>query len=178
MNSAAASAGRCPRLKNTYFFAAYERRYLNSPVYLRSTNLPHATLLAGDFSLMTDAAKAGGARGQSRSRRRRSSQFTVGGLGNQFIKIPSRLLNPITTKLVQMYFPQTSAAAPINPTNGRLVDYFTNRPGTTRRNLGTLRVDHDFRESDRFYAVYNAQNTNFATAAVASPYLPLGLDAE
>ena len=68
-----------------------------------------------------------------------------------------------TSKLVQTYFPQTSTAAPINAANGRLVDYFTNLPGTTRRNLGTIRVDHDFREADRFYAVYNAQNTNFAT---------------
>ena len=166
--------GPVPKIKNTYFFAAYERRYLNSPVYLRATNLPHATLLAGDFSLMTDARKPVVPAGVSLTPAE-VSQFTVGGLGNQFIKIPSRLLNPITTKLVQMYFPQTSAAAPINPTNGRLVDYFTNQPGTTRRNLGTLRLDHDFRESDRFYAVYNAQDTNFATAAVASPYLPLGL---
>ena len=166
--------GPVPKIKNTYFFAAYERRYLNSPVYLRATNLPHATLLAGDFSLMTDARKPVVPAGVTLTPAE-VSQFTVGGLGNQFIKIPSRLLNPITTKLVQMYFPQTSAAAPINPANGRLVDYFTNQPGTTRRNLGTLRLDHDFRESDRFYAVYNAQNTNFATAAVASPYLPFGL---
>src|SRR5262249_4836870 len=103
------------------------------------------------------------------------AQYTVGGLGQQFIRIPQRLMNPTTTKLVQLYFPPTSAAAPINPVNGRLTDFFTTSPGTTRRHLGTLRIDHDFRASDRFYAVYNAQSTNFATGAIASPFTPLGL---
>ncbi len=166
--------GPVPKVKNTYFFAAFERRYVNSPVYIRATNLPHATLLAGDYSLMTDARKPVVPAGVALTAAE-IAQFTVGGLGNQFIKIPSRLLNPTATKLAQLYFPQTSAAAPINASNGRLVDYFTNQPGRTRRNLGTLRFDHDFREKDRFYAVYNAQNTTFATSAVVSPFLPLGL---
>jgi hypothetical protein len=166
--------GPVPKVKNTYFFAAFERRYVNSPVYVRATNLPHATLLAGDYSLMTDARKPVVPAGVALTAAE-IAQFTVGGLGNQFIKIPSRLLNPTAAKLAQLYFPQTSAAAPINASNGRLVDYFTNQPGRTRRNLGTLRFDHDFREKDRFYAVYNAQNTTFATSAVVSPFLPLGL---
>jgi hypothetical protein len=166
--------GPIPKLKNTYFFAAYERRFLNSPVYIRSTNLPHATLLAGDFSLMSNASKPAVPVGVTLTAAE-VGQDTVGGLGAQFIRIPSRLMNPTTTKLVQLYFPQTSTSAPINPNNGRLVDYFTNLPGTTRRNLGTIRVDHDFRDADRFYAVYNAQNQNFATGAVVSPFLPFGL---
>jgi hypothetical protein len=166
--------GPLPKTKKTYFFLAYERRYLNSPVYINSTGLPHATLLAGDFSLMNDATKPAVPAGTQLTADE-IAQYTVGGLGNQFIKIPPRLLNPTTTKLAQLYFPQTGVAAPINRTNGRLAAYFTNLPGTTRRNLGTFRVDHDFRESDRFYAVYNAQSTNFANGAVASPFVPLGL---
>ncbi len=166
--------GPVTEVKNTYFFAAFERRYLNQPVYVRSTNLPHATLLQGDYSLMRDSSKPAVPAGIVLTADE-IAQNTVGGLGKQFIRIPTRLMNPVTTKLVQLYFPQTSAAAPINTANGRLVDYFTNTPGTTRRNLGTLRLDHDFRETDRFYAVYNAQNTNFATSAVAAPYMPLGL---
>ena len=166
--------GPVPKIKNTYFFTAYERRYLNSPVYIRSTSLPHATLLAGDFSLMTDGRKPVVPAGVVLTPAE-AGQYTVGGLGAQFIKIPPRLLNPVTTKLVQAYFPATSLAAPINASNGRLLDYFTNRPGTTRRHLGTIRIDNDFRSSDRFYAVYNAQNTNFATSAVVSPFIPLGL---
>jgi hypothetical protein len=166
--------GPVPKLKNTYFFAAYERRYQNAPIYIRSTTLPHATLLAGDFSLMSDAVKPLVPAGVSLTAQEIASD-TVGGLGQRFIRIPSRLLNPTTTKLAQLYFPQTSAAAPINPANGRLVDYFTNVPGTTRRHLGTLRLDHDFSDNDRFYAVYNVQNSTFATGAIAAPFTPLGL---
>jgi hypothetical protein len=166
--------GPVPKLKKTYLFAAFEKRYQNSPVNIRSTNLPHPTLLSGDFSLMTDARKPVVPSGTPLTPDE-IAQYTVGGLGQQFIKIPQRLMNPITTKLAQLYFPKTSTAAAINPSNGRLVDFYTNLPGTTRRNLGSMRVDHDFRESDRFYAVFNAQSNNSATGAVASPFLPLGL---
>ncbi len=166
--------GPIPKLKNTYFFLAYEKRFQNSPVYTHATNLPHATLLQGDFSLLQDARKPVVPAGVTLTAQEISAN-TVGGLGQRFIQIPQRLLSPITTKLVQLYFPQTSTAAPINATNGRLVDFFTNAPGTTRRDLGTLRVDHDFRESDRFYAVYNVQYTNFATSNVQAPFTPLGL---
>ena len=166
--------GPVPKVKKTYFFAAYERRYLNSPVYVHSTNLPHATLLAGDFSLMSDSRKPAVPAGVTLTPAE-VSQYTVNGQGAQFIKLPPRLINPVTSKLVQLYFPPTSPAAPINPSNGRLTDYFTNLPGRQRRNLGTIRVDHDFRESDRFYAVYNAQSQVFTSGAVASPFVPLGL---
>ncbi len=166
--------GPIPKLKNTYFFAAYEKRFLNSPVYTHSTSLPHATLLAGNFSLLNDSKKPVVPAAVSLTPAE-VAQYTVGGLGQRFIQIPQRLLNPDTAKLIQLYFPQTSPNAPINPSNGRLVDYFTNAPGTTRRDLGTLRVDHDFREKDRFYAVYNGQNQVFASADVATPFTPLGL---
>jgi hypothetical protein len=165
--------GPLPKLKHTYFFAAYERRIQNSPVYVRSTNLPHATLLQGDFSLMADTAKPLVPAGVTLTPDE-IAQNTVGGLGQRLIKIPSRLMNPVTTKLVQLYFPQTSTAAPINRNNGRLVEYFTNSPGVNRRHLGTFRLDHDFSDHDRFYAVYNAQDSYFATSMVASPFLPLG----
>jgi hypothetical protein len=165
--------GPIPKVKRTYFFTAFERRYQNAPIYIHSTNLPHPTLLQGDFSLMRDSSKPAVPAGVVLTAQE-IAQDTVGGLGTQFIRIPSRLMNPVTTKLVQLYFPPMSAAAPINAANGRLTDFFTNLPGTTRRNLGTLRVDHDFSDKDRFYAVYNAQNTNFATSMIASPFTPLG----
>jgi hypothetical protein len=165
--------GPIPKVKNTYFFAAFERRYQNAPIHVHSTNLPHPTLLQGNFSLMRDSSKPAVPAGVTLTADEIASD-TVGGLGQQFIRIPSRLMNPTTSKLAQLYFPPMSVAAPINAANGRLVDFFTNLPGTTRRNLGTLRVDHDFRQNDRFYAVYNAQNTNFATSVIASPFTPLG----
>ncbi|MBI3473204.1 MAG: TonB-dependent receptor, partial [Candidatus Solibacter usitatus] len=72
-------------------------------------------------------------------------------------------------------FPQVNPAAPINATNGRLVDYFSSLPGTIRRNLGTLRVDHDFSDNDKLYAVYNAQSNAQRSSAVVSPFVGLGL---
>ena len=166
--------GPIPKIKNTWFFLAYEKRFQNSPTYLRATNLPHATLLAGDFSLLNDANKPIVPAGVTLTPEEISTN-TVQGLGQRFIRIPQRLLNPTTSKLVQLYFPPTSTAAPINATNGRLVDYFTNAPTTLRRDLGTLRVDHDFSDKDRFFAVYNAQAQNSTSGLVASPFLPLGL---
>ena len=129
---------------------------------------------SADFSLMNDAVKPAVPAGVTLTAAE-IGQNTVGGLGTQFIRIPQRLMNPTTSKLVQLYFPAVSTSAPINARNGRLTDYFYTMSGTIRRDLGTMRVDHDFRDKDRFYAVYNAQSTNFATAAAANPFLPLGL---
>jgi len=165
--------GPVPKVKNTYFFAAYEKRFLNAPVYSHAMNLPHATVLAGDFSLMTDSKKPVVPAGITLTPEEVSA-YTVQGLGAQFIKIPPRLINATASKLVQLYFPQTSTAAPINPSNGRLVDYFNTTPGTTRRDLGSIRVDHDFRDSDRFYAVWNQQYMTWANSYVVSPFTPLG----
>ena len=100
---------------------------------------------------------------------------TVGGLGQRFIRIPSRLMNPVTGQLIAKYFPQVSTAAPINSTNGRLVDYFSSVPGTQRRDLGTIRVDHDFSARDKMYGVYNAQGFTGRSSAVVSPFIGLGL---
>ncbi|MGH9843959.1 MAG: hypothetical protein ACREEM_34930 [Blastocatellia bacterium] len=100
---------------------------------------------------------------------------TVGGLGARFIRIPQRLLNPTTAAIIQKYFPQASPAAPINASNGRLVDFFQSLPGRSRRNLGTLRVDHDFSDRDKIYAVYNDQRLASRESPVASPFTGFGL---
>jgi hypothetical protein len=166
--------GPLPKIKNTYFFGAYERQYINSPVYIRNTRLPHPSLLAGDFTKVADSVKPLVPAGISLTPTE-IAQNTVDGAGVRFNTIPQRLLNPVTAKLVQSYFPQISTSAPINSSNGRLVEYSTNVPGTSVRNLGTMRVDHDFRESDRMYVVYNAQSQVSANSAVVAPFLPLGL---
>lgn len=165
--------GPVPKLKNTFFFAAYERRYLNAPVNLRNTQLPHPSLYTGDFSLMRDANKPL-VPAAIQLTADEIAQNTVGGLGQRFIKIPTRLLNPVTTTIVQKYFPQVSTGQPINPVNGRLVDYFSSVPGTQVRDLGTLRVDKDYTR-DKIYGVYNQQAFNGRTSAVVSPFTGLGL---
>lgn len=167
--------GRLPFLKKTFFYAAYEKRFQNSPVYERSTTLPHPLLWTGDFSRVNDANKPLVPAGVTLTDDEKA-QNTVGGLGQRFIRIPTRLLSPYTSALIKNYYPQNvSTSAPINASNGRLIEYFTNLPGTQRRDLGTMRVDHDFSERDRLYGVYNVQQFTGQTAPVVAPFLGLGL---
>lgn len=166
--------GPVPKVKNTYFFMAYERLLRNSPVFIRNIRLPHPTLLAGDFTRVNDSIKPLVPAAVTLTPEE-IAQNTLNGAGVRFTTIPQRLLNPVTRKLIQLYFPSASPDAPINPANGRLVEYATNIPGTNRRHLGTLRVDHDFREKDRLYVIYNAQSQSYATSAVVAPFVNLGL---
>lgn len=166
--------GPIPKLKRTYFFAAYEKRFFNSPVNLRNTRLPHPSLWVGDFTRMTDARKPLVPAGVTLSAAEVAND-TVGGLGQRFIRFPSRLMNSSTSALIQKYFPAASVNAPINATTGALTDYFNSVPGTQRRDLGTIRVDHDFSDRDKVYGVYNAQAFIGAQNAVVAPFTGLGL---
>ncbi|MBI3667489.1 MAG: hypothetical protein HY236_14900, partial [Acidobacteria bacterium] len=166
--------GRVPRLKNTFFFAAYERRWFASPVQIHSTSLPHPSLWTGDFSLVNDSKKPAVPAGVELTAAE-IAQNTVGGQGQQFITIPQRLLNPVTTAMIQKYFPSASPNYPINPNNGRLVDYFNLLPGRTNRDLGTFRMDHDFTAKDKVYWVFNITSQTSATSPVVRPFIGLGL---
>jgi len=150
--------GPVPKLKNTWFFAAYERNYDVSPVSLSSTTLPHPSLYGGDFSLVDDVKKpAVPADTLAQMTPDEIANDTVGGLGEQFITIPSRLLNPTVQNLVNTYFPKVGLSAPINSATGQIggdddpTGYHTAVTGRNTRDVGTLRVDHDFTSRDHFY---------------------------
>ena len=166
--------GPVPKVKNTYFLFAYERRWSDAPVYLRSTTLPGPRLWTGDFAQLADARKPAVPAAITLTAAEVAAN-TVGGQGKQFISIPQRLLNPVTAALIQKYFPQVNPNQPINPTNGRLIDFFDSKPGLTTRNLGTVRLDHNFNEKNVTYLVYNVSNQDSATSAVVNPYEGLGL---
>ena len=166
--------GPVPKIKDTYFMFAYERRYSNAPVNMENNKLPGPLLLQGDFTQLSDSAKPAVPAGVTLTAAEIASN-TVGGQGQRFTRIPQRLLNPITAKFVDLYFPKASTAAAVNPTTGRLVDYFTSLPGTQTRNLGTMRLDHTFSEKDTVSAVYNIQSRDSATSPVVSPFVGLGL---
>jgi hypothetical protein len=169
-------SGRVPFVGDkTFFFAAYERRWLASPVRFTSTTLPHATILAGDFRKINDANKPAVPAGVTLSDAELAANTVVVGGTRRFVTIPSRLLNPTTAAIIKTYFPVTSPDARINATNGRLADFFFNVGGLTTRDLGTLRVDHDLSEKNKIYAVYNAQHVTGHTAPVVAPYTGLGL---
>jgi hypothetical protein len=168
--------GPVPWTRNkTFFLVSYERRWLASPVRFRSTTLPHATLLAGDFRRINDANKPVVPAGVTLSDAELAANTIVVGGTRRFVTIPARLINPTTAAVIKNYYPVTSPDAPINATNGRLTDFFQNVGGLVVRDLGTLRIDHDFSEKDKFYAVYNASGQNQRNSAVVAPYTGLGL---
>src|SRR3569833_2403370 len=166
--------GPIPGVKKTWFFGAYEHNSTIEPSSASSTTLPHPTLLAGDFSLMDDATKP--SVGNAVLSPSEIANDTVGGLGLQFLRIPDRLLNPVTTKLISLYFPKVGDSAPINPTTGTVAPHNTTSvPGRSGQDEGTLRVDHDFTDNDRIYGVYHGSAQNIALNPVVNVFTGLGL---
>jgi hypothetical protein len=166
--------GPIPRLKNTWFFTAYEHNSSIEPSSASSTTLPHPSLLAGDFSQMNDSTKP--SVGSAVLTPNEIATDTVGGLGQQFIKIPQRLLNPVTTKLIDLYFPKVGLSAPINPSLGTIAPHYTTSvPGHVGQDEGTLRIDHNFSDSDRVYGVYHVSAQNTALSPVVTVFTGLGL---
>jgi len=166
--------GPLANIKNTWFFAAYEHNSSIEPSSASSSTLPHPTLLAGDFSLMDDATKP--AVGTAVLTPSEIAEDTVGGLGQQFIRIPDRLLNPVTTKLIALYFPKVGTSAPIKSSTGTVAPHYTTSiPGRTGQDEGTLRVDHNFTENDRIYGVYHASAQNISVNPVVNIFTGLGL---
>ena len=172
--------GPIPKLSKTWFFSAYERNWNRSPVQVRTNNLPHPTFWTGDFSLLPDssddptvAVKPDVPAGVMLTSEEIADD-TVGGLGEQFIRIPSRLLNPTTQALINTYFPKIGTGIPIS-TNGRAAGFHTILPGNSATDTGTLRVDHDFNDKDRVYVVYTASGASVANQSVVNGYTGLGL---
>ncbi len=153
---------------------AYERRWDDRQVPLSSTTLPHPSLWNGDFSLLKDANKPAVPASVNLTAAE-IAQNTVGGAGKQFITIPQRLLNPITTALIKNYYPKLGLANPINTTNGRVPRFYQNIPALIERDLGTMRIDHDFNERNRVYGVYNISAQNGGASPVVRPYAGLGI---
>ena len=173
--------GPIPGLKKTWFFAAYERNWNVSPVNVSATNLPHPSLYTGDFSLINDANKPAVPADVTLTPEELATDTVVAGGKLRFITIPSRLLNPTVQSLIGIYFPKVGLSSPIDPVTGRIggpddpSGYQTLLSGRSVRDVGSLRVDHDFSERDHVYAVYNGAGTTSATSLVQTPYTGLGL---
>ncbi len=186
----ASVSGPIPGLGKTWFFADYERNWNVAPVNVQSSKVPHPSVTAGDFSQIIDTDTDPPHTPDDLKPRVPSSTLammtpeevandTVGGLGLQFITIPSRLLNPVVQSLIGKYFPNIGSSAPIDSNKGIVSDgtngFQTLLPGRSVRDLGTLRVDHDFTERDHIYGVYNAAAQTTASTSVQAPYVGLGL---
>ncbi len=171
--------GPVPKLKKTFFFAAYERNWNWNSVRVESkgsanvNSLPDPNTWVGDFSRVDDSFKPHVPATVVLTPTEIANN-TVGGLGQQFITIPSRLLSPYTQRLIQTYFPVIGLSAPIEP-NGRVSDFQTLMPGQSVQDRGTLRVDKDFSDKDHVYVTYNASAQTSANQLVQAPYTGLGL---
>src|SRR6185369_12498908 len=148
-----------------------------SPVQLRSSQIPTSQIFGGNFSVINASSRpvvSPAALAQLTPAEIASNTFLTG-TTRRFNSIPTRLLHPISQTILHGYYPQSSASAPFNPTNGRLTDFVQNFPGLLTRDLATLRVDHDFTSKDKFYAVYNFQVRSGLRSFVASPLPAFGL---
>ena len=168
-------------LKRTWFFAAYERDYDVSPVDISTTKLAHPSLWTGNFSGMTDNSQSPTVYNEPDVPAgvvltpQEIATDTVNGAGQQFLQIPSRLLNPSVQTLINKYFPHIGVTAPIDPSTGRIPSYQTEISGWDTLDTGSLRLDHDFSDRDHVYASYNTSAESSATSPVVSPYVGLGL---
>jgi hypothetical protein len=167
-------SGPVPGTSKTFFMGSYERRWSRTPFRFSATRtLPGQRILNGDFSQIADSRKPAvpaNVLALLTPAELASSTVLVGST-RRFISIPSRFLNPSTAKLIDLYFPKSSLDAPVD-TLGRLQDFAQNTTEQSSRDLVTFRVDHDFTENDKFYAVYNFQNRPGTSGAVAGAAFP------
>lgn len=181
--------------KRTFFLMSYERRWDFAPVRVRSQNIPSSLLLNGNFTQIVNTSKpAVPASVESRLTPAEIASNTIltgTGCANvprpptctmRFVTIPTRLLNPIALALMNGYYPHANPSAPLRNadangqnTNGRLADFAQSFGGLLTRDLATLRVDHDFSDKDKFYAVYNFQVRSGIRSLVANPLPAFGL---
>ncbi|HEY6119765.1 MAG TPA: carboxypeptidase-like regulatory domain-containing protein, partial [Pyrinomonadaceae bacterium] len=164
----------------TFFLSSYERRWDFAPVRIRSSSIPTSLILGGDFTAIRAANRPAvpAAILPLLTAEELANNTFLTGATRRFISIPTRLLNPIALGILNAYYPHVNPAAPFSITNGRLLDFAQSFGGLITRDLATLRVDHDFSDKDKFYAVYNFQVRSGIRSLVANPLPAFGLLAQ
>lgn len=167
--------------QNTFFLLSYERRWDLNVAQLRSSQIPTSLVLGGDFTkIATNNRPTVNAAVLPLLTADELANNTIITNGTRrWLSIPTRLLNPIALSVMNGYYPKTNPATPFTASNGRLRSFVRNLPGLLTRDLATLRLDHDFSERDKFFAVYNFQDSsgNRRTLAV-SPLPAFGLQSQ
>ena len=195
--------GPIPKLKNTFFFMSYE--WWDNAFPIPESNVKGVLspkVQAGDFSEMnlcndpplsgnaTVASDAPGSIAADSPGGVAPSGLTTGTCtpttGSPYTVVtgvPSSLQNPLTSKLVSLYFPQNipdngvgTTGQTVNAKTGTLNNYSQTLPGSDKTQLGDLRIDHDFNASNRLYGVYHGSAEDSAANAVSYPYTGLGLN--
>jgi hypothetical protein len=179
--------GPIPKLKKTFFFMAYEFWDSAAPIpETNNTGVMSPKVQAGDFSEVnlcndpTLASIVADTPGNVTP-----AGVTTGTCNGTTVVtgVPSAAQNALTSKLVSLYFPSNipdNGVGPggnqINAATGLLNAYSTTLPGSDITHMGDLRIDHDFNDSNRIYAVYHGSAENDATSPVSFPYTGLGLN--
>src|ERR1043165_3688504 len=154
-------SGPLPKFGNkTFFLLSYERRWDLNVVQLRSSQVPNSRVLGGDFTAIAAGSRptVNAAIVPLLTPTELANNTIVTGSTRRWLSIPTRLLNPIALNIMNGYYPHTNPATPFSATNGRLRSFVRNVPGLLTRDLATLRLDHDFSERNKFFAVYNFQD--------------------
>lgn len=174
-NAGGSWGGPIPKLRNTFFFMAYEFDSSVSPIVeLNQTGVLGPKVQGGDFSQLNVSALPPVPENLLNSV---PSEYTTVNSSNQvvFTQIPENLINPVTSKLVSLYFPKVSDSSTPNPATGRLPLYSTTETGFDRQHMGDLRIDHNFNDNNRVYGVYHGSSEDSAASPVSAPYNGLGL---
>lgn len=151
-------SGPVPGSDRTFFMLAYERRWdLGSATFTGANTIPGQRILNGDFSQLPDASKPAVPANvlAAMTQAEIDANTKLVGSTRRFVTIPQRIINPVANALVQSYFPHTSVNSLVD-SRGRLLNFAQNVNGLITRDLGTLRLDHNFSDRQLFYAVYNA----------------------
>ena len=167
--------------QNTFFLLSYERRWDLNVAQLRSSQIPTSLVLGGDFTKIAanNRPTVNAAVLPLLTAEELANNTIITNGTRRWLSIPTRLLNPIALSVMNGYYPKTNPATPFTASNGRLRSFVRNLPGLLTRDLATLRLDHDFSERDKFFAVYNFQDSsgNRRTLAV-SPLPAFGLQSQ
>jgi len=167
-------SGPVPGSKKTFFLGSYERRWSLTPLRYSSTRrLPGTRLLNGDFTDLSNTAKPAVPADilPLLTAAELANNTILVGTTRRFTVIPSRLFNPTTRKFIDLFYPKSSPSAPVDSL-GRLSSFAQNVNQRLTRDLVTARIDHDFSANDKFYGVFNMQDTNSNAGAVAGAAYP------
>lgn len=170
--------GPIPVLKNTFFFAAFEWQDSTSPIFENNeTGVLAPQVQGGDFSQLNVCSDPRQSSIPNSGNLPTATCNPAGGTPYTVVTgIPTNSLNPVTAKLVSLYFPKipnTAANAP-NPSSGRIPLYSTTQTSSTKQELGDLRIDHNFNDANRIYGVYHGSAQDTMGNPVSAPYLGLG----
>jgi Carboxypeptidase regulatory-like domain len=176
--------GPIPKLKNTFFFTAFEYWDSANPIFeLNQTGVLSPLAQGGNFSELNlcddpalSAINADSPGGAAPAGLQTGTCTPASGAPYTVVTgVPAGAQNPITSKLVSLYFPRNIPDSGVNPLTGLIKDYSTTLPGSDKVYMGDLRIDHDFNDRNRVYGVYHGSAEDNAESAVSYPYTGLGL---